>query len=102
MERGRTRVGISRQSGVDGQGRQHFISQGKRAGPDPRARVHDAIGLRPELQEEALWLLDESGDEPGGKASVGTARQSLGRQGQVGVFVSLVKGNFWRWLDGEV
>lgn len=107
METGRTLVGISRATGVDGQGMQHFISEGKWAGPDTLARAHDEIALRPELHEDALWLLDESGDEHGGKARVGAARQYLGRlgnveQGQVGVFVSLVKGTFWTWLDGEL
>src|SRR5436309_681405 len=107
METGRTLAGISRACSVDEQGMQHFISQGKWAGPDTLARVHDEIAVRPELQEEAMFVLDESGDEHGGKATVGAARQYLGRlgkveQGQVGVFVSLVKGNFWTWLDGEL
>jgi SRSO17 transposase len=107
METGRTLVGISRTTGVDEQAMQHFISQSKWAGPATIGRVHDEVALRPELQEEAMWLLDESGDEHGGTATVGTARQYLGRlgkveQGQVGVFVSLVKGNFWTWLDGEL
>src|SRR6266516_5292062 len=107
MESGRTLAGISRSSGIDKQGMQHFISEGKWAGPETIARVHDEIAVRPELQEEAMWLLDESGDEHGGSATVGTSRQYLGRlgkveQGQVGVFVSLVKGNFWTWLDGEL
>ncbi len=107
METGRTLAGISRASGVDEQAMQHFISQGKWAGPATIARLHDEIAVRPELQEEAMWLLDESGDEHGGRATVGAARQYLGRlgkveQGQVGVFVSLVKGNFWTWLDGEL
>src|SRR5712692_7979259 len=107
MERGRTLAGIRRSSGIDKQGMQPFISQGKWAGPDTIARVHDEIAVRPELQEEAMWLLDESGDAHGGKATVGVARQYLGRlgkveQGQGGVFVSLVKGNFWTWLDGEL
>jgi len=107
METGRTLAGISRSSGVDEQGMQHFISQGKWAGSDTIARLHDEIAVRPELQEEAMFLLDESGDEHGGRATVGASRQYLGRlgkveQGQVGVFVSLVKGNFWTWLDGEL
>jgi SRSO17 transposase len=107
METGRTLVGISRQTGVDEQGMQHFISQGKWAGPDTIARMHDEVAVRPELHEDAMWLLDESGDEHGGSATVGSARQYLGRlgkveQGQVGVFVALVKGNFWTWLDGEL
>ncbi len=107
MESGRTLAGISRSRGIDEQAMQHFISQGKWAGPETIARVHDEIAVRPELQEEAMWQLDESGDEHGGSATVGSSRQYLGRlgkveQGQVGVFVSLVKGNFWTWLDGEL
>src|SRR5258705_367042 len=98
---------ISRTTGVDEQAMQHFISQGKWAGPETIARMHDEVALRAELQEGAMFLLDESGDEHGGRATVGTTRQYLGRlgkveQGQVGVFVSLVKGSFWTWLDGEL
>src|SRR5262245_3308212 len=107
METGRTLAGISRATGVDEQAMQHFMSQGKWAGPATIARVHDEIAVRPELQDEAMWLLDESGDERSGRTTVGAARQYLGRegkveQGQVGVFVSLVKGTFWTWLDGEL
>ena len=76
METGRTIAGISRATGVDEQAMQHFMSQGKWAGPETIARVHDEIAVRPELQEEAMFLLDESGDEHGGKATVGTAWQS--------------------------
>jgi SRSO17 transposase len=69
--------------------------------------LHDEVSVRPELQEGTMLLLDESGDEHGGSKTVGAARQYLGRlgkveRGQVGVFVSLVKGSFWTWLDGEL
>jgi len=107
METGRTLEGISRATGMNGQGMQHFISEGKWAGPETIARMHDEVAVRPELQEDTMLLLDESGDDHGGKVTVGAGRQYLGRHGkvddgQVGVFVSLVKGNFWTWLDGEL
>src|SRR5258708_37916831 len=55
METGRTLAGISRATGINEQAMQHFISQGKWAGPDTIARQHDEIAVRPELQEEAMW-----------------------------------------------
>ena len=54
-----------------------------------------------------MLLLDESGDDKAGRHSAGAGRQYNGRRGkvdlsQVGVFLALVKGNFWTWVDGEV
>src|SRR5258708_32325114 len=63
METGRTLVGISRASGGDGQGMQHFMSEGKWAGPDTIAGAHDEMALRPELQDDAKWLLGVSADQ---------------------------------------
>ena len=62
---------------------------------------------RGELREGTMLLLDESGNEKSGKYSVGASRQYNGRQGkvdncQVGVFLSVVKGRFSSWIDGEV
>src|SRR5271165_2264434 len=107
MEQGRTMAGISRATGVNEQAMQHFISQSPWAASSTIQRMQAEIVGRPELQEGVMLLLDESGDEHGGKHTVGAARQYLGRMGkvdmgQVGVFVSLVKGSFWTWLDGEL
>src|SRR5260221_3769360 len=107
METGRTLVGISRQVGMDEQGMQHFVSQSPWAGEKTLARLHEEVAVRSELQEGTLLLLDESGDEHGGSKTVGATRQYWGRLGkvdlgQVGVIVSLVKGNFWTWVDGEL
>jgi len=54
-----------------------------------------------------MLLLDESADDKAGDDSVGTGRQYNGRRGkvdncQVGVFLSLAKGTFWTWIDGDV
>src|SRR5579859_6056601 len=107
METGRTIAGISRQTGVNEQGLQHFTSQSPWSRADTIRLLHSEVATRGELQTGAMLLLDESGDEHGGSKTVGAARQYLGRLGkvelgQVGVFVSLVKGAFWTWLDGEL
>jgi len=86
---------------------QHFISQSPWSGGEVIARIQEAIIGRGELAEGAMLLLDESADEKAGKYSVGAARQYNGRQGkvdhcQVGVFISLAKGQFSTWVDGEV
>jgi SRSO17 transposase len=107
MESGRTLTGISRQTGIDKQGMQHFMSHSPWNWRAPIEAVQDQIAVRPELQEGAMILLDESGEERAGEKSAGVARQYLGRlgkvdNGQVGVYVSLAKGPFWCWVDGEL
>jgi len=107
MESGRNLNGISRMTGVDKQGLQHYVSQSPWSARESIGLAQDQLSMRPELQEEAMILLDESGEERSGAKSAGVGRQYLGRlgkveQGQVGVFVSLVKGDFWCWVDGEL
>jgi SRSO17 transposase len=107
MESGRNLTNISRQSGVDKQAMQHYMSQSPWSAQAAIQEAQDQMAVRPELQEEAMLLLDESGEERSGDKSAGVARQYLGRVGkvdlgQVGVFVSLVKGPFWCWADGEL
>jgi SRSO17 transposase len=107
MDSGRHLNGISRVTEVDKQGLQHFISQSPWSGRESIALAQDQMTVRPELQEEAMLLLDDSGEERSGKKSAGVAPQYLGRlgkveQGQVSVFLSLVKGKFWSWVDGEL
>src|SRR5947209_7195709 len=66
MESGRNLVGISRQTGVNKQGMQHFMSHSPWSGRAVIREVQDQMAVRPELQEEAMLLLDESGDERAG------------------------------------
>jgi len=107
MESGRNLTNISRQTGVDKQAMQHDMSQSAWSSRAAIQEVQDQMAVRPELQEETMILLDESGEERSGDKSAGVARQYLGRMGkvdlgQVGVYVSLVKGTFWSWVDGEL
>lgn len=107
MDSGRTLAGISRQTGTDKQGMQHFMSHSPWNWRTPIAQVQDEIAVRPELQDGVMLLLDESGEERTGTKSAGVARQYVGRlgkveNGQVGVYVSLAKGPFWCWVDGEL
>ena len=74
-------AGISRQTGVNEQAMQHFISQSRWAATSTLQRMQAEIAGRAELQEGVMLLLDESGDEHGGKDTVGAARQYLGRLG---------------------
>ncbi len=106
MDSGRNLNAISRATGVDNQALQHFISRSPWPARESSALAQDQIAVRAELQEEAMLLLDDSGEERSGGKSAGAARQYLGRlgkveQGQVSVFLSLVKGKFWSWIDGE-
>ena len=85
---------------------QHFISQSPWSGSVLIEAIQAAVKERPELQSGTMLIVDESSEEREGEQSVGVSRQYLGRsgkvdQGQVGVFVSLVKEDFWTWLDGE-
>lgn len=107
MEQGRTIAGISRVSAVNEQALGHFTSESPWDGPGMTGAIQREISEREELQSGAMLLLDESGEEREGKKTVGAARQYLGRagkvdMGQMGVFVALVKGSFWTWLDGEL
>jgi SRSO17 transposase len=107
MEEKRTIANIGRQTGVPEQNMQHFISQSPWPGQDLIAALQGEIALRGEVSEGAMLLLDESAEEKAGEWSVGAGRQYNGRRGkvdnsQVGVFLTLAKGTFWTWVDGEV
>ena len=98
---------ISRKTGQSSQNMQHFISQSPWSARELMTRIQEDIISRGEMDEGAMLLLDESANEKAGKYSVGAARQYDGRHGkvdncQVGVFISLVKGLFSTWVDGEV
>jgi SRSO17 transposase len=107
MDEERTIAHIGRQTGVPEQNMQHFISQSPWPGRAVMAGVQQEIARRGELSEGAMLLLDESADDKVGKWSVGASRQYNGRRGkvdnsQVGVYLTLVKGSFWTWVDGEI
>ena len=85
----------------------HFTSKSPWDGAGMIGEIDREISRREELQSGGMILLDESGEEREGKKTVGAARQYIGRagkvdMGQMGVFVALVKGSFWTWLDGEL
>ena len=107
MEERRTMANIGRQTGVPEQNMQHFISQSPWPERELIAALQGEIALRREVSEGAMLLLDESAEEKAGEWSVGAGRQYNGRRGkvdnsQVGVFLTLAKGTFWTWVDGEV
>jgi SRSO17 transposase len=107
MDEERTIANIGRQTGVPEQNLQHFISQSPWSGRAVIAGVQQEIALRGEVSEGAMLLLDESADDKAGKWSVGASRQYNGRRGkvdtcQVGVYLTLAKGSFWTWVDGEI
>ena len=71
------------------------------------AGIQEELKQWGELSKGAMLLLDESADDKAGDYSVGAGRQYNGRRGkvdncQVGVFLSLAKGTFWTWVEGEV
>lgn len=107
MDEERNIANIGRQTGVPEQNMQHFISQSPWPGRAVIEGVQQEIALRGELSEGALLLLDESADDKAGQWSVGASRQYNGRRGkvdnsQVGVYLTLAKGSFWTWVDGEI
>ena len=107
METERTISNISRKTKQSMQNMQHFISNSPWSARKLLDRIREAMLERDELREGAMLLLDESGNEKSGKQSLGSSRQYNGRQGkvdhsQVGVFLSLAKGRFSSWIDGEV
>jgi SRSO17 transposase len=107
MDEERNIANIGRQTGVPEQNMQHFISQSPWPGRAVIGGVQQEIALRGELSEGAMLLLDESADDKAGQWSVGASRQYNGRRGkvdnsQVGVYLTLAKGSFWTWVDGEI
>ena len=69
--------------------------------------VQEELKQRGELSAGAMLVLDESANDKAGEYSVGAGRQYNGRRGkvdtcQVGVFLTLAKGSFWTWVDGDV
>lgn len=107
MKSGRTIANISRKTEQAMQNMQHFISQSPWSARTLLDQVREAMMQREELAEGIILALDESANEKAGQHSVGASRQYNGRQGkvdncQVGVFLSVVKGTFSSWIDGEI
>jgi SRSO17 transposase len=98
---------IARTAGVPEQNMQQFISDSPWSGYDLISVLQQDITMHPHFQEESVLLIDESADEKAGKHSAGAGRQHNGRLGkvemsQVGVFLSLTKGGYHNWVDGEL
>jgi len=107
MNSRRNMAQIGRQTGVSEQNMQHFMSNSPWPGCAVIEGIQEEIKLRGELSAGAMLILDESADDKAGEYSVGAGRQYNGRRGkvdtcQVGVFVTLAKGTFWTWIDGDV
>jgi SRSO17 transposase len=107
MDSRRNIAQIGRQTGVSEQNMQHFMSNAPWSGRAVIEGIQEEIKQRGELSEGAMLVLDESADDKAGDYSVGAGRQYNGRRGkvdncQVGVFVTLAKGPFWTWIDGDV
>ena len=98
---------IGRSSQVGEQNMQHFISNSPWSGAELVTGVQGKVKRRPEFQQGAMLLIDESADEKAGDQSAGTSRQHNGRLGkiemsQVGVFLSLATPTISTWIDGEL
>jgi SRSO17 transposase len=107
IESKRTMVNIARQTGMDEQGTQHFVSDSPWSGPGLIEAIQQAVQQHPEFQSGAMLVIDESADEKAGGHSAGAKRQHNGRLGkvemsQVGVFASLVTARMNLWIDGEL
>jgi len=107
MDSKRNMANIGRQTDVATQNMHHFMSTSPWSSQTVIRGIQDEIKGRAELRTGAMLLLDESADDQAGEYSVGAGRQHNGRRGkvdncQVGVFLSLAKGAFRTWIDGEV
>lgn len=103
----RTMANIGRQTGVDPQNMQHFISNSPWAATGLLEAIRDEIKGQPAFQTDAVLVLDESAEQKTSTATVGAKRQHNGRLGkvemsQVGVFLALVTPQVSVWVDGEL
>lgn len=106
METKRNFANISRQTEMNGQNLQHFISNSPWSARELIRAVQNEIKLHPAFAQ-AILVLDESADEKAGEHSAGAGLQHNGRLGtvamsQVGVFLSLVTPQVNTWIDGEL
>jgi SRSO17 transposase len=107
VEQRRNMAHISRTVGIDSQDLQHFMSNSPWSARRLISAVQRDVIQRPEFQEEAGLIIDESADEKSGTASAGAGRQHNGRTGQidecqVGVFLTLATPQAHLWIDGEL
>ena len=107
MEGKRDITNIAIVAGVPEQNMQQFISDSPWSGYDLISVLQQDMSAHPHFREGAVLLADESAEEKAGEHSAGSSRQHNGRLGkvemsQVGVFVSLSKGSYRTWIDGEL
>jgi SRSO17 transposase len=103
----RNMANIARQTGMDKQNTQPFMSYSPWSGPALVAAVQEDIKRHAEFQSKAMLVIDESAEQRAGEYSAGTGRQYNGRLGkiemsQVGVFAALVTPRVNTWIDGEL
>ena len=111
MEKHRHYSGIGRETGVEGQNLQHFMSHSPWSAEAVYRQVQEEVKATPELTRGGVLLVDESAEEKASDASAGAAKQYNGRCGkvetsQVGVLLSYVNltvaSGFWTWLTGKL
>lgn len=107
MDSQRNIANIGRQTHVPEQNMQHFLSESPWSARAMIATLQGQIISSGAFARGSMLLLDESGDEKAGETSVGAGIQYNGRHGkvdmsQVGVYLTLVNGPLWTWIDGEV
>lgn len=104
-------TGIGKETGVNDQNIQHFMSNSPWSGETVCEQVRAELKETEGLQQGGMLLIDESADEKTGTGSAGAARQYNGRLGkvdvsQVGVMLSYVNlhvpQGLWTWIDGDL
>lgn len=98
---------IARAANVPEQNMQQFISDSPWSGDGLISMLQQDISAHPQFQEDSVLIIDESANAKAGEHSAGAGRQYNGRLGkiemsQVGVFLSLTKGGYHNWIDGEL
>ena len=101
---------IGRESGVNKQNMQHFMSNSPWESQKVYTQIQREIKETPSLSQGGVLLLDESADEKSGSKSAGAGRQYNGRLGkidmsQVGVFlayINLTSHPLWTWVTGDL
>jgi SRSO17 transposase len=107
IDDGRNMAGMSQKLGISSQNLQHFISNSPWPARAMIEAVQREVAQRPEFQQEAGLIIDESADEKSGTVSAGAGRQYNGRTGtvdecQVGVFMTLATPQANLWVDGDL
>ncbi len=110
MRNNRNYTTIGKESGVNKQNIQHFMSNSPWDCQKVYTQIQQEIKNTPALSQGGALLLDESADAKSGKKSAGSGRQYNGRQGkidmsQVGVFLAYVNVTshpLWTWVIGDL